>query len=282
MKKYFNLNLRGGDWSRPFIGFWILYLALNIPLQTSSRSESFVTGNTVAYSILSVSCGLALIVVQAIFTIVFLRILMPKLTIGGKTFAFRGSIGRFLKINIGGFLLTIITVTIYAPWFAKRVVGYLLSETSFDGGNPEFTGKAGELLKYLLLAFWLPIIVSAVLFALTVGINAADIGTVGAANLWTTLLAFVIFLLLVPFFYLAYRWYVNIRWNDVTIAWHTSFWPSCGFIVEQLLLTIVTLGIYWPAVCLKLYGYFMERTMLSRGDIIIGRPLCVNIDDASL
>lgn len=68
-----------------------------------------------------------------------------------------------------------------------------------------------------------------------------------------------------------YKWYVDIRWQEVTIRWKTAFWPSCLFILGQLLLTVITVGIYGPAAFLRLYQYFAGRTVLSDPSGEIGR-----------
>ena len=118
----------------------------------------------------------------------------------------------------------------------------------------------------------LTVIAGAGLFALTDGdiIHSFDPPTAGVVS-WIIVASLVFFVVLVPFIYLVYRWYVNFRWKDVSITWDTSFWPACGFILGQLLLTIVTIGIYWPAALLKLFRYFADKTVFTRGETVIGR-----------
>jgi uncharacterized membrane protein YjgN (DUF898 family) len=113
-------------------------------------------------------------------------------------------------------------------------------------------------------------VVVGVIFGVTLATGSLEAGLVEAAVL-PALFAVVIFLILIPFIYLVYKWYVNLRWNDVTITWKTSFWPSCGYILGQVLLTGITAGIYWPAGFLRIYGYFAGRTALSRGEAETGR-----------
>jgi len=147
-----------------------------------------------------------------------------------------------------------------------------VSETTFDGAAPEFLGKGGKLFVYMLLALWIPLAVVIGVFATVVGVSAlGGGGSTPALSAASTLMVLLVYIVIIPFMYLTYKWFVNVRWNEVTIAWKTSFWPSCGYILGQMLLTLVTLGIYSPAACLKIYGYFVERTALSRGGQEIGR-----------
>jgi len=275
MKNSFEFTLKGKDWWGPFLGFWALYLLFYIPTvvtsQWASRQGSQAGGLSAVFSLVFL---VAFLFIYPIFTIVFLRIIVPRLSIGGKSFAFHGSIGRFLGLSIGGMLLSIITLTVYMPWYIKRVAAYLVRETTFDGAAPEFLGKGGKLFVYMLLALWIPLAVVIGLFVAVFGASAlggsssASPAGLSAAG---TAMVFLVYIVIIPFMYLTYKWIVNIRWNDVTISWKTSFWPSCGYILGQMLLTLVTLFIYWPAAFLKIYGFFVERTVLSRGEQEIGR-----------
>jgi len=48
------------------------------------------------------------------------------------------------------------------------------------------------------------------------------------------------------------------------MRWRTRFWPAFGAIFLQVLLCLVTAGIYLPAAYVKLYRYFVQRTELER------------------
>jgi uncharacterized membrane protein YjgN (DUF898 family) len=273
MKNSFEFTLKGKDWWGPFLGFWALYLVFYIPILVTGQMASTLGPEAAVLStIFSLAFLVAFLFIYPIFTIVFLRIIVPRLSIGGKSFAFRGRIGKFLGMNIGRMLLSIITLTIYMPWYIRRVAAYLVSETTFDGAAPEFLGKGGKLFVYMLLALWIPLAVVIGVFAGVLGASALG-GSSSTAGLSAAgaLMVFLVYIVIIPFMYLTYKWLVNIRWNDVTVAWKTSFWPSCGYILGQMLLTLITLCIYWPAAFLKIYGFFVERTVLSRGDQEIGR-----------
>lgn len=277
MKSSFEFTLKGKDWWGPFLGFWALYLLFYIPTvvtsQWESRTGSQAGGLSAVFSLVFL---VAFLFIYPLFTIVFLRILVPRLSIGGKSFAFRGSIGKFLGMNIGGMLLSIITLTVYMPWYIRKVTAYLVSETTFDGTAPEFLGKGGRLFVFMLLALWIPLAAVIGIFATVVGVSAFN-GGGGASSTTAGLSAagaamvLLVYIVIVPFVYLMYKWFVNLKWNEVTITWQTSFWPSCGYILGQMLLTVVTVGIYGPAALLKVYGFFVERTVLSRGGQEIGR-----------
>jgi uncharacterized membrane protein YjgN (DUF898 family) len=274
LKTYFDFTLEGRDWAGPFIGYWVIFLLLYSPILLISRRAQDSMGASFVFVVFEIVLVIAVVILAAVFAIIFLRIILPKLSIGGKAFSFKGSIREYLGLNIVGTLLTIITASIYFPWYTRRITAYLAAQTSFDGASPEFLSRGGKLFKYYLLCVLVPVIVVAVVvgvvFGLTLATGSLEAGLVEAAVL-PVLFAVIIFVILIPFIYLVYKWYVNLRWNDVTIAWKTSFWPSCGLILAQVLLTVITASIYWPAGFLRIYGYFAGKTAFSRGDAETGR-----------
>lgn len=270
MESRFSLDLHGRDWWKPFLIFWLVFVAAYVPLLMLQRWMPQPVHYLGRYLLVVFAFTVVMLVDQTIFSIVAFRIVLPRLSVGGKSFAFRGSIGRFLGINLLGALLSIVTLTVYMPWYVRRIMAYLASESSFDGETPEFLGKGGRLFVYLLLGMWLPVIVLSVGLGLLVGLSGTA-GTGGGVSLLTTLITVLIFLVLVPFLYLTYRWYINFRWRDVVVRWVTRFWPAVGFLLGQILLTIVTVGIYWPAAVLRMVRYFCARTAFFRGEEERGR-----------
>ena len=71
---------------------------------------------------------------------------------------------------------------------------------------------------------------------------------------------------MIPYMYLIYKWMVNIDYKKYNISWETSFWPSCGKIAFEILLSIITLGIYGPLAMLRIYKYFADRTVAVADD----------------
>jgi hypothetical protein len=146
------------------------------------------------------------------------------------------------------------------------MIAYLAAETRFAGERPEFTGKPGKLLVYWLLA-WLPLIIFIVVAVFALGFRPAHGGDVIAMVLFTV----AVILMTIPFVYLVYRWYMNFLCAGVSVRWKTEFWPACLYIFGQLCLTIITVGIYWPAAFLRLYEYFAGQTVFEREGVEIGR-----------
>jgi len=123
----------------------------------------------------------------------------------------------------------------------RKIAAYLASHTEYGGARPEFLGKGG--------AGWVE----------GIGRRCECAPHLHADHLR------LVFLIFAPLMYLLYRWYVNLRWKDVAIVWKTEFWPSVGFLMGQLALTVVTLSFYWPVAFVKCLAYFAGKTAFERG-----------------
>jgi len=73
----------------------------------------------------------------------------------------------------------------------------------------------------------------------------------------------MILIIFIPYMYFIYKWMVNFKFKEYTIKWETDFWSSVGKIAIELFLSVITVGIYLPLACLKLFSYFSERTIAS-------------------
>jgi hypothetical protein len=274
MKRHFDLTLAGRDWWGPFLGFLVLFWIAYIPQLLINRAGAVPGVHGGLLLLINFVFIIIMVIIQSIFTIVFMRIIAPKLSFGGNTFGFDGTIREYLGLNLGGILLSIITVSIYAPWYIRNIVEYLASHTSYKAERMRFLGTGGKLFKYFLLALYLPVIVVSVLLGMVfvMAIILMGDGRVGAGpQIAATLMVVVAFIILVPFIYLVYKWYVDVKWGELTVRWKTSFWPSCGFILGQVLLTLITAGIYGPAAVLRSLRYFAGRTVFFRGETEWGR-----------
>jgi uncharacterized membrane protein YjgN (DUF898 family) len=264
----FDFSLSAGKLFPLFIGFYLPCLVLYALLVIASQEVQEKNPDPAAIWV-TLGAFLGLFLLYLFFAIPFTRRILPALTLEGKPLAFRGSIGRFVGLNLLGAFLSLITLGIYAPWYIARIYRYLAQETSFEGRPWAFAGKGGRLFVILLLSLVLPITVIAVL----VGVFAALSGAGTGLLRWLSPIILVLLLFLMPaYIYEIYRWFfTNLRLEELSVRWRTRFWPSVGTIFLQGLLSLVTAGIYLPAAYVKLYRYFVQRTELERGGQPSGR-----------
>jgi uncharacterized membrane protein YjgN (DUF898 family) len=262
MTRRFSFSLAARRLFPLFIGFYLPFLFLYVLQIVASRKAGTDPASSALYTLV---CSLGILLLELFFVVPFLRRLLPAFALDGKALAFGGSVGRFVGLNLLGAFLSIITLGIYAPWYIARLTRYVVGETSYQGTAFEFSGRGGRLFVILLLSLVLPVAV----LAAAAGILAAQTGGIGASAPVATApltvgLTVVLLLLVIPaYVYLFYRWFfVNLRVGAYAVGWNTRFWPACGTILLQMFLTLITLGVYFPAAYVKLYRYFAGRTVV--------------------
>lgn len=68
---------------------------------------------------------------------------------------------------------------------------------------------------------------------------------------------------------------VDFRYRDYLLSWDTEFFPATGKIGIELLLAVITFGIYFPMAYLRLYRYFAEHT---KSNIVNGQQILMGYD----
>ena len=256
-------------WWKQILIYVVLFLVTIIPpeialMKISAVDKGAALGSTILF-VFVMFCLFA--IVSAWFTVIFSKLVYPTISFRNKTFTFTGKSGEFIKLYLVQFLLTLITLGIYSPWYTKKITDYVVEHSEYDGEKAAFLGKGSKLFKYFLLALLIPIIIWAILFGVIVAIMTLSMKSMDPAqiillSILVIVVYILIFIIIVPYMYLEYKWFFNIKWKNAIITWNTEFWPSCFFIIKQILLTIVTLGIYWPAFTIKTCRYFANKTVL--------------------
>ncbi len=250
MKNYFNFNLSG----KQFFPIWLLfYVLVLLPyfgiIFFANKTEA------VAAPLLAL-----LLIIVGSFTFYFY---MAKLFINhtrynGESLVFSGKFSSYIGMVLKGFFLSIITLGIYYAWFTRDMMRFFVNQTWLRSAPFKFKGEGATLFVILLLTM-LPIM----LISLLMGIIAAGKTLSGGTPEITYLpvvIQLITFVVLIPFMYYLYKWMVDVEYKEYRIKWKTDFWQSCVQILIQVALTVITLGIYFPLLYLKLYKYFAERT----------------------
>lgn len=271
MRSYFTLSIRGRDWWMPLFAYWVLFVVLFAASLGIARVADD-PGLTAVAVITNGALVLLVGLIQAALTIVCYRRAASRLSLDGGTFLFDATPLTYVGLIVIGDLLTIVTLGVYLPWYLRRIESYLAGHTEFRGSRFEFLGRPRALLPVWLLAD--VCILAVVVFSLLSAGHGRLGGSPGAAAgtaLTILLVEMVLFIVLLIYSYAAYRWSVNLRVGTRVIRWETRALPSIGMLVGQFLLTLITLGIYWPAGFLRLYRYFVGRTVASRDGAEVAR-----------
>jgi uncharacterized membrane protein YjgN (DUF898 family) len=262
-----SFKLTGKDWIGLYLAALVFYFVPIIAMQFQMRHIATNIKNLAyAYGIF-----LFAMVLMLILTTPILKKFIGSIYIDDKPLAYDGQILRFLLLNIGNGLLSVITLFIYFPWFLTKVIRYIVSRTSFNDSRLSFNGKGGQLFVVLLLTLVVPMILVSVLMMIIITASHGGVGFVGdvgfvAINAASVANQIIMFVILIPYVYYVYRWMVNLSYKDYVIRWNTQAIPSMGIILREFVLTLITIGIYHPVAFAKLYQYFMNRTFITQQD----------------
>lgn len=256
MKNYFSFNLTG----EKLLPIWILYYVLIIApyITLILKVESIQRQSSTPFIFF-------FFIILIIIVALFLSFYITKLTIENiafkdKSIVFTGNIGEYIGIVLLGLLLSIITLGIYMPWFVRNMHRFFINNSSYNSQPFNFKGKGGELFVIILLSVILPTIL------LTVAMAKFIIANGFSSPTFMTIQQLVMTIIMVPYMYLVYKWMVNIDFKEYKISWETDFWNSCGKIAVEMLLSLITIGIYMPLAMLRLYKYFADKTIAKKSD----------------
>jgi len=250
MKNYLDFNLD----PRKFLTYWLLFLVLFIipygviifKMTQAKPSGTALTGFLFAF--------VALIIIAIALYYFFIKQTIESLEYKEKALSFNGSFGDYAGKILLGMFLSIITLGIYSPWFMKKMTEFYSNNSSYDSNNFKFLGKGLPLFLIITFTLIVPSFILGMLFSYLGYAKSDGLGYNAIKNVCSILIS-------VPYMYLVYRWMVNLNFKDYHFSWDTKFLNSCGKIMLEIFLAFITLGIYLPMAYIKLYKYFVEKTV---------------------
>jgi uncharacterized membrane protein YjgN (DUF898 family) len=251
MKNYFNFNLSGKKlfpvWVLSLIFFIVPYIIILFHLNGIGPGER--------PSLIIIPFIILLIIMPSLLLFYIVKFLIEALSFKEKNIMFDGTFGKYAGIFLSGLFLSIITLGIYAPWMVRNINRFFINNSSYESNPFKFKGSGGKLFGIIVLTLILPvIIISAVMAAFIIENRCQTMELMIIQEI-------IVMIISIPCIYLIYKWMIDVDYKEYHIVWETDFWNSCGKIAIEVLLTIITIGIYWPLAYLRLYKYFIERTV---------------------
>lgn len=256
MKNYFNFILTG----KKLLPIWLLFLVLFIvPYGIMVlKINDIQTGEI--QSLLIFPLLMVLFVIAFLLTFYIAKLIIEGVVYNDKMIVFHGTFGKFIGIVLLGFFLSIITLGIYMAWFIRDINRFFINNSIYDSQSLKFQGKGGKLFVILLLTIIIPISI------LSIVMTTYILNNTGQLFSFMLIQQLITVIIMIPYMYFVYKWMVNIDYKDFNITWETSFWSSCSKIAFEILLTIITLGIYFPLAIIRLYKYFADKTIANEND----------------
>jgi len=260
MKNYFNFNLTG----KKLLPVWVLFLVFFlVPYVTIIfKMKNIQPGK--APSILFFFLIFILIIISLALTFYIVKLIIENVNLKDKFIVFNGTFGKYIGTVLLGIFLSIITFGVYGAWFIRNIQRFFINNSTYNSNALKFQGKGGKLLVIILLTCLIPMILLTIIMTRFVISNSGQIPSLAIIQ------QLVMMLILIPYIYLGYKWMVNVDYKNFNISWKTDFWSSCGKIAIEMILSIVTIGIYAPLAILRLYKYFTERTLAESDERKLG------------
>ncbi len=258
MKKYFAFTLTG----RAFLPIWLtFYILVIVPYfliskSITQQSQSGQTDPTLALLIL------VIVLAAGVISFFIYRFMLISIKYGDAQVQFSGRFWTYAGKVILGFFLSLITLSIYMAWFIKDITKFFVNNSSLDSEPFRFRGKGWVLFLILLLTFFLPFILLTYFVFKNIPFDGRSLG-------YTLLSQAIVIVLMVPYMYMVYKWMVNISYKEYHLHWKTDFFASCIKILTEVLLSLITVGIYTPLAYLRLYQYFAERTYAEKEHTVL-------------
>ena len=254
MKNYFDFSLTG----KRLLPIWIfLYLVVFIPYTVYSYKMNL--SSTVGPPILSALFLFLIMMVGYLAVFYFIKIAIESVRFKENSIQFDGRFLTYIGKVLLGFVLSIVTLGIYMAWFLKDISKFFCNNSTLNSERFQFMGKGGRLFLILLLTIFLPIFILTILSVkFHYPANHSVMGLI--------LFEGILMIIMIPYFYLCYKWMVDIQYKNYSIKWKTEFVDSFLKILIEFILVIITCGIYLPMAYLRLFKYFSERTFAESED----------------
>lgn len=174
----------------------------------------------------------------------------------GRRLAFHGDGFTLFGLYVVNLLLTLITLGVYFSWARTRIRSYLLSQTEFDADRFAWHGTGKELFIGFLKVAALFLILYAVAAAVRFGWHHP------AAEVVLRLGGYIVGLILVPVAIVGARRYrmSRVSWRGIRFSFRGRAREFVRIFIAGTLLSIVTLGLYYPVFLNNMRLYLVNRT----------------------
>jgi uncharacterized membrane protein YjgN (DUF898 family) len=176
-----------------------------------------------------------------------------------RRFSFHGEGGSLFGIHIVNIFLTLLTFGVYYFWAKVRTRSYLLSQIEFEGDRLAYHGTGKELLIGFIkaaLLFGIPYLVLQFLPKL--------IDTAGMLDVVAGFVSAGLILMLIPFSIISARRYRFSRtsWRGIRLSVRASTDEFIKLFMGGWLLTLITLGVYYPFFETRRYAFLTSRSFV--------------------
>ena len=205
--------------------------------------------------------------VQLIYFVVSIFLGFFLITECVKGLSFKGAslqphydLRKYVGQVVKGFLLTFITLEIYYPWFITKITRFFASGTTYRDQPFAFNGKGATLFFFMTCVLFIPYIFLLGIFYFSLYV-AMKSGSAGFAII-SPLCLVAILLLYGLYCAFVYRWLIDFTYGNSRIALKVSIPVTMLFMFIQIVLCILTAGLFVPIAGVMIYRYIVGNMRL--------------------
>jgi len=185
----------------------------------------------------------------------------------GLRLSFHGTYRQALTVFVGYGLLSMLSFGLLFPAFFRQQKKFVLDNLRYGSASFACAAGLGAFYRIFLLPIGALALLGIAMAASTWGMRGVSGGSQGAmAGLMITLMVafFVTQLLFIPYVQVKTT---NLIWNTATLGAHRfesslGLWGYVGVVVSNWLLTIITLGLFWPWAKVRMARYRAAHMVL--------------------
>lgn len=268
MKRFFSLNVRTRDLLWPMLGLWYFVIILSGCVVAHSEAAAVsvmtvVNGAFLLQLLLGVAIQIALWCGVALFLLPIMKATIRAMQLDNTSFECEYDTRRYVGLVVGGVSLSVVTCGLYLPWFLVRLMKFFTDGVSHKFNLMSFRGKPMRLFAITILTLILPLIVMGMVSAM-LGYDASvqSLDMMSFAPLMGLAVAIVGLFFVSLYVILLYRWMINMTYGDKVITTRMESLSATGFVMWQIVLTFITLGIYAPMAELRIMRYVAEKSVV--------------------
>lgn len=188
------------------------------------------------------------------FNFFFIKLCIENVQLHDEKLSFKGDFSGYLGQILLGLLLSIITLGIYYPWFIRKIYQFFAFNSNYKDNSFQFMSKGLNLFLIFLIGLFIPIVI----FTSIINIAGFNIEINSPLNYYIG--QFIKTIIIIPFMIYYYRWIIHFKYKDYQIKLNVSFWQAAGKLLVEIMLAMVTFGLYLPLAYLRIFKYFIDHT----------------------
>lgn len=271
MKCFFDFRVKGSRLLAICLGYLIcLWAVFGVVMWSSSAytmNRMMMTAGMPMAGFAANNAPLVSLGVQLIYFVVSIFLGFFLITECVKGLSFKGcslqphyDLGKYVGQVVTGFLLTLITIGIYYPWFITKITRFFASGTTYRDQPFAFNGKGATLFFFMTCVLFIPYIFLLGIFYFSLYV-AMKSGSAGFAII-SPLCLVAILLLYGLYCAFVYRWLIDFTYGNSRIALKVSIPVTMLFMFIQIVLCILTAGLFVPIAGVMIYRYIVGNMRL--------------------